>query len=58
MNEIILSIVQSIKKEENFDKAASLMIQHKISISKLSEQTLKLSQIDLAKLADKILQKK
>ncbi|NVJ54523.1 MAG: hypothetical protein HWD90_12610 [Campylobacteraceae bacterium] len=58
MNEVISKIVYLIKKEVNFDEAANLMIQNSITIEKLSQQTLKLSQLDLARLADKILQKK
>ena len=58
MNPIINKIVLTIKKEEDFDKAAQIMIENKLSISELSKKTLKLSQLDLAKLADKIFQKK
>lgn len=58
MNPIINKIVLAIKKEEDFDKAAQIMIENKLSISDLSKKTLKLSQLDLAKLADKIFQKK
>ncbi len=58
MNPIINKIVLAIKKEEDFDKAAQIMIENKLTISDLSKKTLKLSQLDLAKLADKIFQKK
>ncbi|WP_164967803.1 hypothetical protein [Halarcobacter bivalviorum] len=58
MNETVSKIVYLIKKEDDYDQAATLMIQNNLTITKLSEQTLKLSQIELARLADKILQKK
>ncbi|WP_164970999.1 hypothetical protein [Halarcobacter mediterraneus] len=58
MNPIINKIVLAIKKEEDFNKAAQIMIENKLTISELSKKTLKLSQLDLAKLADKIFQKK
>lgn len=58
MNPTINQIVLAIKKEEDFDKAAQIMIANKLTISELSKKTLKLSQLDLAKLADKIFQRK
>ena len=58
MNGIVNQIVHSIKKEENYSKAAQLMIQNNLTIATLSKQTLKLTQLELAKLADAILQKK
>lgn len=58
MSELISQIVHLIKKEQNFDEAASLMIKNSLTIKELSEKTLKLNQLELAKLADKIIQKK
>lgn len=58
MSESIRQIVNLIKKEQNFDEAANLMIKNSLTIKELTSKTLKLNQLELAKLTDKILQKK
>lgn len=58
MDEVVSNIVNLIKRHNNYDQAADLMIQNSFTISYLTKKTLKLSQLELAKLADKILQKK
>lgn len=56
INEIILQIVYFIKHNDDFDSAARIMEENSISIEELNLHTIKLSQLELAKLADKILE--
>ncbi len=53
---IIEKIIYLIKHEDNYTQATKIMIENNISIEDLSEKTIKLSQLEFAKLADTIIE--
>lgn len=55
-NEIIHQIVYIIKHKQDYNYAGKLMTENDISIQTLCNKTLKLNQLDLAKLADAIIE--
>ncbi len=57
-NNAIVTVVNLIKKEHNFEKAAQIIIDNNISITQLVEKTLRLSMFDVAKLSDAVIKKK
>lgn len=57
-NEMIHQILYLVKYKKDFDLAAQVMIDNLISIEELNEKTLKLSQLELAKIADSIIKHK
>lgn len=54
-NEMIHQILYLVKYKKDFDLAAQVMIDNLISIEELNEKTLKLSQLELARIADSII---
>jgi hypothetical protein len=57
MNQIIKQIVHLIKNEDNYKEAARLMVENNFSVDMICRHTYKLSQMDIAKLTDTILNK-
>ena len=57
-NEQISQIIYFIKNMDDYKSAAKVMIDNKFSIQALREKTIKLSQYELAKLADSIIESK
>lgn len=57
-NELIHQILYLVKYKKDFKLAAQVMKDNLISIEELSEKTLKLSQLELAKIADAIIENK
>ncbi len=51
----VVTVVNLIKKESNFEKAAQILIENNISITQLVGKTLRLSMFDVAKLSDAII---
>ena len=58
IGEQVHQIVYLIKHREDYKNASKIMIENNLSIEKLREKTLKLSQIEIAKLADAIFESK
>lgn len=58
INEIIYQVVYLIKHKDNYNLAANFLLENNLSLDQLSKKTLKLSQLEIAKLADSIIQSK
>lgn len=56
MNELIHQIVYLVKHKEDYESAASIMLDNLISLDELNEKTIKLTQLELAKLADVLIE--
>lgn len=54
-NNAVVTVVNLVKKENNFQKAAQILIENNISITQLVGKTLKLSIFDVAKLSDTVI---
>ncbi|AXH15012.1 hypothetical protein [Malaciobacter mytili] len=54
-NNAVVTVVNLIKKENNFEKAAQILIENNISITQLVGRTFRLSMFDVAKLSDAII---
>ncbi|QKF82819.1 hypothetical protein CRV08_02905 [Halarcobacter ebronensis] len=57
-NEQVNQIIYFIKNKNDYANAAKVMISSNFSIQALKEKTIKLSQFELAKLADSIIESK
>lgn len=57
IRELIFQVVFFIKNKDDYENASKIMVDYDISIEDLTNLTLKLSALDISKLADKILQK-
>jgi len=57
-NELIHQIIYLIKHKDDYEGAARIMIDRYISIEELSERTIKLTEIELAKLVDTLMANK
>lgn len=55
-NELIHQIVYLIKNRNNYLEASRILLENNISINELSEKTIKLTDLDLAKLADALIE--
>lgn len=54
LNELIHQINYFIKHRDDYHSAAMIMIENSISVATLSKSTFKLTQLEIAKLSDKI----
>ena len=54
----VQQVVHAIKNSGDYSKAAKLMRENKLTMQNISEQTIKLTQRDFAKLADCIIESK
>lgn len=54
-NSIINQLLIEIKKENDFEKAVKTMIDNQLTLESLTRQTFKLTQRELARLADTII---
>jgi len=54
--ELVHEIIYLIKHKDDYNSAAKIMIDNLITVSKLSKSTFKLSQLEIAKLTDYILE--
>ena len=57
-NELIHQIIYLIKHKDDYQGAVKIMINSYISIEELSERTMKLTDIELAKLVDIVIKNK
>lgn len=55
-SELIHEILYYVKNKEDYNSAARIMLDNYLSIEIVSQNTLKLSQKEIAKLADKIIE--
>lgn len=58
LNEQIHQIIYFIKHRNDYASAAKIMIDNRLSIETLKKRTLKLTQLEFAKLADSIIESK
>ncbi len=58
INELIHQIIYFVKHKDDYVSASNIMINSDISIEELSEKTIKLTEIELAKIADEIIKNK
>ncbi len=56
MNELIHQIVYLAKHREDYEGASRIMLDNFISLDELNEKTIKLTQLELAKLADALIE--
>ena len=58
INELIHQIIYFIKNKDDYKSASEIMLNSNITIEELSEKTLKLTEIELAKIADELIKNK
>lgn len=58
LNEQIHEIIYLIKNRRDYSNAARIMLENSLTIKTLREKTLKLTQMELAKLTDSIIESK
>lgn len=56
MNELIHQIIYLAKHKEDYKSASKIMLNNFISLDDLNEKTIKLTQLELAKLADALIE--
>lgn len=54
-NEIIHQVIYLVKHKNNYDLAANFLLDNNLSIEILSQRTIKLTQLELAKLTDSVI---
>ena len=57
-NEIIHQIIYLVKYKNNYTLAANFLLDNNLTIDELSKKTLKLSQFEIGKLADFLIENK
>lgn len=55
--ELIHQIIYLIKHKDDYVSASNIMLNSNISIEELSEKTIKLSELELARLSDELIKK-
>lgn len=58
INELIHQIIYFVKHKDDYTRASKVMLNSNISIEELSEKTIKLTEIELAKIADELIKNK
>ena len=58
INELIHQIIYFVKHKDDYAKASKIMLDSNISIEELSEKTIKLTEIELAKIAGELIKNK
>lgn len=58
INELVHQIIYLVKHKDDYEVASKIMLDSEISIEELAEKTMKLTEIELAKLADAVIENK
>lgn len=58
LQKIVFQVVNKIRNERNFDEAANIIINNNLTIEQIATTTLRLSFMEIAKLADFVINKK
>lgn len=58
VNELIHQIIYLVKHKDDYDAASKIMLDNEILIEELAQKTMKLTDIELAKLADTLIENK
>lgn len=55
IRKLIFKVVRFIRTNDNYEEAASILIENKITVTEVIKYTLRLSLFDIAKLSDQML---